>query len=139
LLAEAVNQCMAGLLHGETRWMTGRPQLAPAAPTVSGGIADEEEEQQLEALNAWVETQGLPPGELAFDFADPGTGEQKAVFDLAWPRGLQEELSEPVAVLLNESTETIAIASQAGFRCFTDVGEFKQYVSSEVVVEGETA
>ena len=115
--------------------MAGRPLAAPAAAAVSGGIADEEEEQQLEALNAWVEAQGLPRGELAFDFSDADTGDQKAVFDLAWPNGLQEELSQPVAVLLNESVGTIAIASQAGFRCFTRVSEFQQYVMNEVVVE----
>ena len=39
--------------------------------------------------------------------------------------GLQEELSQPVAVLLNESAGTIAIASQAWFRCFTDVAELQ--------------
>ncbi len=139
LLAHAVNQCMTELLHGETHWMAGRPLAAPAVAMVSGGIADEEEEQRLEELNAWVEAQGLPRGELAFDFSDPDTGEQKAVFDLAWPNGLQEELSQPVAVLLNESAGTIAIASQAGFRCFTDMGEFQQYVTAEVVVEDAPA
>lgn len=139
LLADAVNQCMTELLHGDTRWMAGRPLAVPAAAAVSGGIADEEEEQRLEELNDWVEAQGLPRGELAFDFSDPDTGEQKAVFDLAWPSGLQEELSEPVAVLLNESAGTIALASQAGFRCFTDVGEFQQYVMTEVVVEDAPA
>ncbi len=139
LLADAVNQCMAGLLHGDTRWMAGRSVAAPVAPTVSGGIVDEEEEQQLEELNDWVEQQGLPRGELAFDFSDADTGEQRAVFDLAWPSGLQEKLSQPVAVLLNESAGTIAIASQAGFRCFTDVSEFQQYVRGEVVVEDALA
>lgn len=139
LLADAVNRCMTELLHGDTRWMAGRPLATPAAMAVSGSIADEEEEQQLEALNDWVEAQGLPRGELAFDFSDPDTGEQKAVFDLAWPNGLQEELSQPVAVLLNESAGTIAIASQAGFRCFTSVSEFQQYVMNEVVVEDALA
>ena len=51
---------------------------------------------------------GPPRGVLAFDFADPDTGEQKAVFDLAWPNGIQEELSQPVAVLLNESRSSVA-------------------------------
>ena len=53
----------------------------------------------LNALNAWMEAQGLPRGLLTYDFADAATGEQKAVFDLAWPNGIQEELSQPVAVL----------------------------------------
>ena len=75
---------------------------------------------------------------LAYDFADTATGEQKAVFDLAWPDGIQAELSQPVVVLLNEGAETIAIASQAGFRCFTTAAEFKRYVQTEVLFE-ETA
>jgi hypothetical protein len=38
-------------------------------------------------------------------------------------------------VLLNESTETIAIASQAGFRCFTSTGDFQRHVRVEVLAE----
>jgi hypothetical protein len=76
----------------------------------------------------------LPRGSLAFDFADAATGEQKAVFDLAWPNGIQEELSQPVAVLLNESNETLAVASQAAYRCFTTIEEFRRYVQSEILV-----
>ncbi|RME42083.1 MAG: DUF262 domain-containing protein [Chloroflexi bacterium] len=133
LLAAEVNRVLASLLHGDTRWLEGQPTGEELPPKIVGGIADEEEEQALEELNEWVEAQGLPRGELAYDFADPETGEQKAVFDLAWPNGLQEELSEPVAVLLNEEPEVIALASQAGFRCFTSIESFKRYASREVL------
>ncbi|RME81582.1 MAG: DUF262 domain-containing protein [Caldilineae bacterium] len=140
LLAAEVNRVLESLLHGDTRWLEPRaPSVRRPAVEVIGGIADEEEEAKLEALDDWVEEQGLPRGELAYDFADPDTGEQKAVFDLAWPSGLQEELSEPVAVLLNEGPEVIALASQAGYRVFTDVGDFRQYVLSEVLGEEKDA
>ena len=135
LLAVEVNQRMEELLHGDTRWLTGPKAAVPATPPVVGGISNEEEEAQLEALNDWMEAQGLPRGVLAYDFADTVTGEQQAIFDLAWPRGIQTELSQPVAVLLNEGDETIAIASQAGFRCFTTAGEFQRYVQTEVLSE----
>jgi hypothetical protein len=135
LLAAEVNKRMEELLNGETRWLVGPTAAIPAAVVVSGGITSEEEEEQLEALNDWMDMQGLPRGVLAYDFADPVTGEQKAVFDLAWPNGIQEELSQPVVVLLNESSETIAIASQAGYRCFTGVVDFRQYVQSEMLVQ----
>ena len=115
LLAAELNRRMEELLHGDTRWLAGPTAAMPAVAAVGGGITSEEEEEQLEALNDWMEAQGLPRGLLAYDFADAATGEQKAVFDLAWPNGIQEELSQPVAVLLNESTETIGIASQAGY------------------------
>ncbi|MBK8878873.1 MAG: hypothetical protein IPN74_10085 [Haliscomenobacter sp.] len=56
---------------------------------------------------------------------------------IAWPNGLQEELSEPVAVLLDESAETLALASGAGFRCFTSGEDFRKYVLKEMVKEEE--
>jgi hypothetical protein len=63
----------------------------------------------------------------------PKSGEQRAVFDLAWPNGLQEELSQPVAVLLHEDAATIKASIEAGFRVFADVQSFKRYVRNEVV------
>jgi hypothetical protein len=134
LLADEVNRRMEELLHDDTRWLTGPAAPAPA-PAIVGGITSEEEEEQLEEINGWMKAQGLPHGMMAYDFADPETGEQKAVFDLAWPGGIQEELSQPVALLLNEGTEVIAIASQAGYRCFVSIPEFKRYVQTEILVQ----
>lgn len=135
LLAAETNKRLAELLHDDLGWMEGVAKAVEMAPavTVLGGIGSEEEEQELEALNGWMEEQGLPRGVLAFDLADPDSGEQRAVFDLVWPNGIQEELSQPVAVLLNESGETLSLASKAGFRCFTAVDEFKTYVQSEIL------
>ena len=87
LLAAEVNRRMEELLHGDTRWLTGPKAAVSAAGTVVGGISNEEEDAQIEALNDWMEAQGLPRGFVAYDFADAATGEQKAVFDLAWPDG----------------------------------------------------
>jgi hypothetical protein len=141
LLAAEVNLRMAELLHGDVRWLSGSEaaRVERVAPAVVGGITSDAEEEALEALNAWAEEQGLPRGVLSYDFADAETGEQIAVFDLVWPVGIQEELSQPVAVLLNESSETLAIASKAGFRCFTDVEDFKRYVEVEILAEDVAA
>ncbi len=135
LLADEVNKRMKELLHGDDRWLSGPPSEIVSPTSVGGGISNEEEEQQLESLNSWVEAQGFKSGVLGFDFADPDSGEQRAVFDLAWPNGIQEELSQPVAVLLNESAAVIAVASQAGYRCFTSVEEFQNYVRTEILVQ----
>jgi hypothetical protein len=135
LLADELNRRMEELLHGDTRWLTGPTSAPRATSEAPGGITSEDEEAQLETLNDWVEAKGLPRGILPFDIADLQTGEQIAVLDLAWPNGIQEELSQPVAVLLNEDSATIAIASQAGFRCFTDVVAFRRYVEADVVGE----
>jgi hypothetical protein len=137
LLAAETNKRMAGLLHGDTRWLEGitKPPEAPHPVMVVGGITGEAEEEALVSLNDWVEAQGLPRGQMSFDYTDPDTGEQRAVFDLAWPDGVQEGLSQPVAVLLNEGEETLALASSAGFRCFTDIEGFKVYLMKEVLGE----
>jgi hypothetical protein len=81
-----------------------------------------------------VAAHGLMRGHMAYDFADPVTGNSEAIFDLACPTGIQEELSQPVAVLLNEGSETLAVASRAGFRCFTAIESFKTYVEREILV-----
>jgi hypothetical protein len=133
LLAAETNHRMSDLLHGDTRWLEGTPSPVPASMVTVGGITSEDEESTLAALNDWVEQQGLPRGQLAYDHTDPDSGEQRAVLDLAWPDGLQEGLSQPVAVLLNEGADVLALASSTGFRCFTDVDGFKSYVEREVI------
>lgn len=133
LLAAELNRRMEELLHGDNRWLSGSPAPAPTPDATIGGITSEDEEAQLEELNAWLETQGLQRGELSWDFADPQTGEQKAVFDLVWLAGIQPELTQPVAVLLNEEATLISLASEAGFRCFTDAASFRRYVEREVL------
>ncbi len=126
---------MSDLLHGDERWLEG-PSVTIASSDLSiGGISSEEEEQQLEEANDWIKELGLPSGILSYDFADTETGDHKAVFDLAWPNGIQTDLSQPVAILLNETTKTISIASQANYRCFTNLEEFRQYVKIDILAE----
>ena len=142
LLADEANRRLEELLHGDNRWLEGSVTAASGAvpipaSDVMGGITSEEEEQELEALNEWVSQQGLPYGIPAFDFADTLTGEQKAVFDLAWPNGLQQELSEPVAVLLNEEAGVMALANREGYRCFTTPADFRHYIETEVLSQME--
>lgn len=129
LLAAELNRRMEELLHGETHWLDSSAAL-PREPVVLGGIAHAEEEAELSALNDWVESVGLPRGVIGYDVVDPQTGDQRAIFDLAWPDGLQEELSQPVAVLLNEDAAVISFASQSGYRCFDEIRSFRQYVDS---------
>lgn len=134
LLANELNRRMEGLLHDDIRWLTG---AAPATQIFMsqeiGGITSEQEEELLESLNQWIEDQGLPRGYLSHEIVDQVTGDQKAIFDLAWPNGLQEELSQPVALLINEESSVITYASQLGYICFTDSDSFKQYVISEIL------
>ena len=134
LLADEANRRFEELLHGDTRWLTVvAPTPTAPAQAPMGGIAGETEERELEGLNGWMSERSLPPGQMAFDYADPETGVQRAVFDLVWKDGIQPELTEPVAVLLNESAEVLSLASAAGFRCFTATAEFQSYVETKIL------
>lgn len=133
LLATEANRRFEELLHGEGHWLSGPAAAAVPTPAPVGGITSEAEELELESLNDWVEAQGLSRGEVAFDYADPESGAQLAVFDLAWPNGLQPGLTGPVAVLLNESADVLALANAAGFRCFTSAAEFRAHIQGEVL------
>ena len=114
LLAAASNDFLDTLRRGEV------PDLPVKSDTVHipGGIAEEEEEDLLIEINQWVVHQGLPEGEFLFELAEPESGEPYGVLDLAWPDGLQEGLSMPVALLVDEPEEIKVAASRAGFRYF---------------------
>lgn len=133
LLAAELNRCMESLLHGDLRWLDGPAASVPAAADEAPPASGEDEELEIERLNRWVVGQGLQRGLVAHELSDPGTGEQQAVLDLAWPQGIQEEFTQPVAVLLNEPGEVLAIANRRGYRCFTSPADFKRYVETEIV------
>ena len=141
LLAHAANTFLDSLLGGSANTdFVADPALermAPAAPR-SGG-ADEEELREIEACNAWIVAQGLPRGEVLYELSHPESGKPLAVIDLAWPRGLQAGLSQPIALLLNEDEEVEEVVNQAGYQFFTHPVDLRAYVERAVLaVAGET-
>lgn len=120
----------------------GLPE-SEAVEVATDGVADgggpleesDDEALLLAGLQAWVEDQGLPAGESDFEAMDLD-GHVLAIFGLAWPQGLQYGLSHPVAVLIDEDSETIQTANAMGYRFFTDADDFKAYVMREVVGDG---
>ncbi len=145
LLAAEANLRFEELLHEDTS-LLGASVAAPAplsvtAPTGGaresiGGIATDSEEAEIEAINDWVEEQGLPRGQVTYELSDEATGRQRAILDLAWPNGLQPGLTSPLAVLLNEPPEVLEAANAAGFRCFTARSDFHSHVKVDVLGRG---
>ena len=134
LLANAANEFLGSLVSGEVpEAPVGEPVMEREVVVVPGSISDGDEERVILECAEWVEEQGLPSGELMYECADAETGDALAVFDLAWPNGLQEGLSVPVALLIDEPDETINVANRAGFRYFIDVDAFKEYVEREIL------
>lgn len=138
LLAKAANDLLDNLLPQRAqRSQDWANTYDVTIPEPVGGISSEKEANLLETLSVWVSEQGMPKGTVGYDYMDEETGERLAIFDLAWPVGLQAGLSDPVAVLLNEPAEVLKIASAAGFRCFTTAESFKKYLLTEVGGEDE--
>jgi len=143
LLAEAANSFLDGLYHGDTTALVTErvpiigvreaAALVEEAAMAPGGVGTEKEEELLLQLNKWIVEQGLPEGSYLYEFNDPDTGAPLAIFDLAWPSGIQEEYSQPVAVLIDEGPEVKAVANARGFRYFTNIEAFKDYVEQEVL------
>lgn len=134
LLAQAANDFLDSLLEGavpEEEVVTSA--LGREAGFILSSVENEEEERLLKECNEWVVQRGLPAGELIYELTDPETGEQLAIIDLAWPEGLQEGLSQPVALLIDEDHEAEEIVSNVGYRFYTDMDSFKHYVETEIL------
>lgn len=142
LLAAAANRFLGELLGGAI------PQTT--VPDVGGSIlyrrqdlpdtvgSGDEEMDLLAGVNDWVTRQGLPEGEIMYEVLGP-FGEPVAVLDLAWPDGLQQGYSQPVALLVDEPRETEEVANTAGFRYFTSVESFQDHVQREVLAMANDA
>jgi len=142
LLAASANELLVELSH-ETFTASALEELPvlgeidEPTPDVPGGIEGADEQALIDDANDWVMIRGLPEGEIAYEVSNEH-GEPIAVLDLAWPDGLQPGLSQPVALLIDENGETLSRASRRGFRCFTSVGELRDYVLEEVLAVPET-
>lgn len=139
LLAKAANHFLDSLVAGtaKTEPVSDPALQRTAAPQAIPGGADEDELRIIEECNAWMAAQGLPKGEVLYELADPETGAPLAIIDLAWPRGLQEGLSQPVALLLNESNEVEEIVNRVGYRFFTNDMDLCIYAEREVLAVEE--
>ncbi|MCY4164169.1 MAG: DUF262 domain-containing protein [bacterium] len=134
LLADATNALIEELLHDVSPAQildTDRKSLPETYP-IPRGIEDIAEEETFKEINQWLRRLELPEGQIEYEISHPDTGQPLAILDLAWPNGLQEGLSEPVALLLDEQPATLQIAADYGFRHFTNADAFKHYVESDV-------
>ncbi len=132
LLAEAANTFLDELLQGILVVAVDGVDVLEHDPVV---IIDEEDDELplLNAINDWVLEHGLTRGTTNLEILDPDSGETVAVLDLAWPTGVQDELSEPVALMLNEEASAINASIRFGYRPFEDPEELKEWVRRTVL------
>ncbi len=123
LLAQAANKLLDSLYQGQLEETT----LQDFATKEYDHAVDEEEE--IESMVLWMNERGLSEGTLNHEIVDDN-GTVVAIIDLAWPQGIQSGLSEPVALLLNETAETQATVSKYGYRYFTSVVELQSFITN---------
>lgn len=122
LLAQAANKLLNSLYQGQL----GEVSIQDFASKSYNNAADEEEE--IEGMLQWMVEHGLSEGIMNHEIVDIN-GQVAAIIDLAWPQGIQSGLSEPVALLLNETAETQAIVSKYGYRYFTSVADLQSFIT----------
>ena len=133
LLAKAANEFLDSLLAGSVPDVMTSGSILERTGDVLGGIGSEEEEQTLLDIKLWVINQGLPEGALSYELVGDDNDEPIAVLDLAWPDGLQEGYSQPVALIIDEDAQVGQIADHAGYLFFTDPVAFQRYVSQDIL------
>ena len=137
LLADAANEFLSSLLETEPDQIEITTQRLPLVERpIAGGIESEEEERALGDCNQWVTEQGLTAGEVAYELVDEN-GSLLALIDLAWPDGLQSGLTDPIAILIDEGDEIEDLVNARGFRYFTSIDAFQEYVGREILALAE--
>ena len=134
LLAKAANDFLDQLYHGAMPESEAPPSTYETAAPRPISIANDDEETALLRVMEWMEEKGLPSGELGFELPLADNGDA-IVLDLAWPNGIQEGLSRKVALLIDETPETLATVNHADYEYFTKVDELKRYVLHEILGE----
>jgi hypothetical protein len=134
LLAKAANEFLESLYSGTIPESEPTPSIYELQLVdIPGGFTNEEEALIVQEFNEWIVSQGLPSGEILYELVEEATGEPLAILDIAWPNGLQEGLSQPVALLIDEEKETEEAVNSMGYRYFRDPKDFKSYVIREIL------
>ncbi len=132
LLAQAANHFLDELLNGpskaqETEYTS---VLSTSTAEVSEAVTQKEEIRQL---LAWLEEHQLPKPQLDFELCEPDTPAVLTIVDAAWPRGIQEGYSKPVALVLEESEDAKVWASLLDYRLFTNLPSLYRYIEKDII------
>ena len=75
-----------------------------------------------------MEEKGFPGGEINYELKI--NDNDSIIIDLAWPDGIQRNLTEPIAIMLDEEKNNKNIVNLNKYRVFDDIELFKDYVIS---------
>ena len=125
LLAESTNKFLNSLINDSISPV----EIQDYANRTGQAISPQDEEDIILEVNFWMIDNGLLEGEIYYELTNEN-GNLLMIIDLAWPNGIQPELSEPIALLINESEENQEIVNQRGYKYFTNLDDFKTYIET---------
>ena len=128
LLAESANMFLDSLYQGSIEEVS----LENYSKRNIEIIKTADEEIVLET-SLWMTSNGFNGGEMYYSLVDD-TGAVVAIIDLAWPQGLQEGLSEPLALLIGENEDIKQIVNSNRYKYFSNDKSFKEYNRSHYIV-----
>jgi hypothetical protein len=117
LLATAANDLLGSLLAGGQETVP-LPAVWGVPVTEEPREAEFEEEPELGELVQLAARVGIAVPEVNFEIVDDESGEILALADVAWPNGIQEGRTEPVAFLLEPDEEMESRLGELGYRFF---------------------
>ena len=128
-LAKATNQFLESLYEGHMPFeQEPMPDVfAPIAVTTE----DEVDDENATVLKL-VTDNGLAAPEVDGEVSDQETGDTIATADLLWRSGVQEGLTEPIALIRNLDSDTTTSLNDAGYRVFSTNTRFVWYLESQL-------
>lgn len=124
LLAKSANAILEDLWKGKL--------AQPSAPMTKMSVTEPEDDEEavIEELVSWLKNEGFAPGIKDYS-AVIGYAGTPIIIDVAWPDGLQEGFTEPVAPMINEEPGDIYRVNAVGYRVFTRADDLKNYVCTK--------
>jgi hypothetical protein len=129
LLASALNEFLSELHDGHV------PDTKLAQVGIGADEGAASESQQIAELREWLVENLFDAGKTSVEI--PATGNHPSVvLDVAWPSGVQPELTEPVALLIDESVEVWNAAAAYGYRVFVSAEALRDYCQTLLFTQG---
>ncbi|KKC06287.1 hypothetical protein AWC17_08380 [Mycobacterium nebraskense] len=101
---------------------------------VAEEVIDDPRGEQLRELMAELRRRGYAEPEVDAEIPDPDTGTVLAVAEAFWPKGLQEELGDPVVLELDPDDADLARLEELNIRVFTSVDALLRFVENRSAI-----
>ncbi|MFV8230240.1 GmrSD restriction endonuclease domain-containing protein [Mycolicibacterium fortuitum] len=98
---------------------------------VADEVIDDPRGEQVRELIAELRRRGYAEPEVDAEIPDPDTGAVLAVAEAFWPKGLQEELGDPVVLELDPDDADLPRLEELKIRVFTSVDALLRFVEHE--------